>query len=598
MSDHAANQVAGHAAVHGASTAIVHHGTHHVADGVGIHLARMAGDRGAGTASDQALQETIYHSTHNVVERSIDTAGHWAIAEGTDKAVGELASAAVGIIESAVVIKRPRTIEGEDTEEESEKVAVAAVHVERVVETEGPKKAKTQGPKKAKTEGPKKAKTKVEEKAASAPRARVEKPPSASPSAPGQAATAQPPSDDISPPTAAWKSPEVLALFLPAILQSYTGGTFPAMLVLGGLASLSSKSRGRTLLEDIVLPFAVFQYAGAEHVWAASFCLAALQATGSRRIRRLVKAVFSTAWRWTKLAPKVMLYATAGSLAAYVLAIAFVSLLGIGFGGFPDAAVIGYIWILCAVFVGASSFLSRHRVPGFSKVVLYAAARLLALFVLVVAFAQLQHTATEYIWASCGLDVAVAVRWARSVGWRQILPSANAVVAVAWSWTELVVDTALYAAAGLIVAYGLGTVFGVLDASPKYDSLASYVLLLFLGLALGWLLPAAYEHIWTSGTVARVVGGGIGSRGFPRPQSQRRGAAFSSLSRFCFIWHLDYSLYSCCLSLLTRSARLALLYISTRQQVAMVTNHPNHGYRMTVATLVTRLKALQLHEKA
>ncbi|KAK3389876.1 hypothetical protein B0H63DRAFT_507358 [Podospora didyma] len=90
---------AGHFVEHGvrhAGQIISEHGAHHV----GNHPTHMASDHSAGVdmVSDTA--------TYSFVDQGKDNVGHWAIEEGTGKAMREVAGAAVGWVERELEAKQ------------------------------------------------------------------------------------------------------------------------------------------------------------------------------------------------------------------------------------------------------------------------------------------------------------------------------------------------------------------------------------------------------------------------------------------------------------------------------------------------------------
>lgn len=299
---------AGQAAVYGASEAIVHHGSHHVAERVGSHLAAMAGDHSvgahvvngaAGTVSEKAVGEAVYHSTHNVLERGIDTAGHWALTEGTDKAVGQVVGVAVDMVEKAIETKGPgearRVVLAARARATAVRASPAAPHAAAVYASSA-KKRKSPS---------------VKAKAATVSASTAIKVPIST----DTRSVAQQPHGH----TETWRALRILALFLPAISDTILS-VFISAFVLRYFASPHSKSRGRlvSLLDDIVVPVTVFSFY-AQHLWFASSLLAAIQMIGLHRILQFFRRVFSVLWRWLVVLTKVALYVAAALLAAFVL---------------------------------------------------------------------------------------------------------------------------------------------------------------------------------------------------------------------------------------------------------------------------------------
>lgn len=283
---------AGQAAVYGASEDIVRHGSHHVAERVGSHLAAMAGDHGvgahvvngaAGAVSEKAVGEAVYRSTHNVVERGIDTAGHWALTEGTDKAVGKVAGAAVDMVEKAIEAKGPGI---------GRRMVSAAWACATAV------RATPATPQAA---------------AISASTA------TSVPASTDKRSVSQQPHGPPSP-TRSRRALRILALSLPAIYDSMLS-LYISMFILWYFSPPHSESRGRLvgLLDNIVVPATVFISGAPNHLWIAFTFLAAIQMIELHRILQFFRRVLSVLWRWLVVLTKVALYVAAALLAAFVL---------------------------------------------------------------------------------------------------------------------------------------------------------------------------------------------------------------------------------------------------------------------------------------
>ncbi len=189
---------------------------------------------------------------------NVDTAGHWALKEGTDKGVGKATSFAVDMVEEAIYVS---SAGGGGSVRASTAIAV--------------------------------------------------------PTSTNTRSAARQPHGHPSP-TKTWRTLRMLALFLPAMFGSMLS-LYVSMYTLWRFTFLHSESGGRpvALLDDILAPIIMFSVVPRQHLWLGSTFLAVIHLIGLHRILRFVRAVFSALWRWTVVLIKIALYAAVVLLCVY-----------------------------------------------------------------------------------------------------------------------------------------------------------------------------------------------------------------------------------------------------------------------------------------